>query len=114
MPEITLRWVGSAPPTTLAVPPLIRTPAPPLPAFRVPEGSMPTKLPSILLPVAPGPSTGIPLLPKRPITRPLIVLSAAVIYSPLAVYPASAPLSCTFKTASLPSARVFGLAPGWL
>jgi hypothetical protein len=47
------------------------------------------------------------------ITSPLTVLAEAQMARPFAV-PALAPLSCTLRTASLPTARVFGLAPGWL
>jgi hypothetical protein len=109
-----LRAAGRVPPNVLLEPDMI-TPWLMLPRSRVPVGSVPMKLPSIVLPV--GVTLAVvksPIpVPKRLITSPFTKQFTALMYSPVDDDGGTlAPVSCMSSTAL--ASLLLDLAPGWL
>ena len=110
LPEIRLRASGAMPPTELPMLPVMKTPFS-FPSARVPETSLPRKLP-VTTPT--DELMVIPLPPKRLMTSPWTVITLpSSVTNPDLPLPAFVPSSSIRMTALVPRVRVLGRAPGW-
>ncbi len=108
-PEIRLRSAGNAPPTSHWV--VFSTAAPITFGIEAPFGATPRKLPTRRC--EPPPQTLMPV-EKPPIESPRIMLPAWFASSrPVCGLTPGPATSATWTTASVPTADVFGAAPGW-